>query len=96
MRSKPSPLQVSQRPAGDVEGEGRGASSRGAAPCRCCAKHVADAVRSAQIGGGVGARGRADLALVDEDDVGDALGALDRACTRRDADGLAEPLLEAR
>src|SRR5262249_31596821 len=55
---------------------------------------LADAGPRPQIRRRVRARRRADLALVDEDDLGDALGSFDARARAGDADRLAEPLLE--
>ena len=88
-------MQVSQRPPGDVERERRRACSRGAAPPRCAAKQARIGVERAEVRGGVGARRGADRRLVDEDHLGDALGALDRAARARGADRLAAALLQA-
>ena len=81
-------------PAGDVEGERR---RRVAAQARRLGRREAgpDQVEGAQVGDRIRPRRRADGRLVDEHDVGDALGAADLAARTRDADRLPAALLEA-
>ena len=77
--------------ARDVEGERGGGVA--AEPRHVGAREArADALVGPEIGRGVGAGRRADLALVDEHDLGDALRALDGAVRARNTVGLAEAL----
>src|SRR5262249_26032676 len=78
----------------DVEREGSRRVT--AQPCGLRAREAsADAVVRPEIGGRVRPRRGPDLALVHENDLGDALGALDRATGPRDAFRPTEPLAQA-
>src|SRR5262249_48142121 len=80
--------------ARDVEGEGGGREA--AQPGGLGAREAgADPVVRPEIGGRVRSRRGPDLALVHENDLGDALGALDGATGPRDAVRPTEPLAQA-